>query len=58
MCRQSADDALDRAADQLRSRDDHGTRQQQHRREDIVEPEHCIVCSNRLVLEVHAQPTE
>lgn len=55
MGRQPTDNALDRASDQLRGRYDHRARQQQHRREDVVQPEHRIVCPDRLVLEVHAQ---
>lgn len=55
MRRETTHDALDRLPHILRRRDDHGTGEQQHRREHIVEPKHRIVRPYRLVLKVHTQ---
>lgn len=57
MRRQSTDDTLYRLPHILGRCYDHRTCQKQDSREDIVQPEHSIVRSYRLVLEVHAQTT-
>lgn len=58
MRRDAVDDAADRLAHVLGGRDDQTARQQQHRREDVVQPKYGVVRLHLLRLEIFLESAE